>query len=400
MAVIRSIGAKPTPVLMTIAVVLAVSGCAARQATVPAYRLAKRDTAEVLSPPGLGTRPIARKTFRAGVLAGPGSCDGTNDAAGIRKRGNGLIVTVVPDRLAKRPQGWLDGWSAGLEVQGCIAGGAALMLASQIAESIPLELNTAFALLHANDRQSGVVDLGPQVRLQVVSPILKDSAAPGDPVVTSTGGTSLTVSLVNTNLQGYETDWYVFRARTPGPGYTLAPDYAERHVNDETVRREGPSTNYLRFNPDAAFYRLIYKSGQTGFTAIVLGAKTRADLDRETAGLSSCEGIDPGFCVAVPHGFAVNPMVSITVNGKSTMAAWRSTVSDAIRQAGERRPEDVLERLSVHRLYRGEPVPVEFDPQDPAILRLILNGGEVISWTEAPRSSPPRSAANDSGRPR
>jgi hypothetical protein len=60
-----------------------------------------------------------------------------------------------------------------LEAQGCVAPGGGPKLADEIAKSLPLNSNAAFRLLYASS-----LEVGPQVRLQVVSPILREFAEP------------------------------------------------------------------------------------------------------------------------------------------------------------------------------------------------------------------------------
>ncbi len=274
--------------------------------------------------------------------------------------------------LLRQPPGWLTAWAAGLEEQGCVAPGEGPALATRVAQSLPLDPAAAFHLLYSSDRQTGQVDLAPPMRLQVVSPILNGAAAPEEPAEIAGSGNSLTVTAkAPPNLIGYETAWY-------SVGHDIAPLYAELHIQGKTERRPQPSVNYLHFPPEAAFYRLLYKSSDTGSTAIVLAAPTRAALDRQTRTLDG---------VAIPRGVAINPMIPVTINGAEVMVNWGGNVGEAIRSAGERQPQAVLPKLSVSRLYNGRLAPVVFDHASPAILGLMLTGRETISW-ELPQAPP------------
>ncbi len=331
-------------------------------------------------PPGVATPDVVKRTFAVDLAAGRGACP-----PAIRVKGKRVLVTVTRDMLLQQPQGWLTTWAEGIESQGCIAPGEAVKLAAGIAEALPLDPALAVHLLYASDRQSGQVDIAPPVRLQVVSPILRDAAAPDAPILETSGnGNNLTVTLKATdNLVGYETAWYAAQSRAGGVGFTITPLYAERHVNNGTERRAQPATNYLQFPADAAFYRLFYKSGQTDFTALVVGAPTRAELERRigvlNAATASCDELHGELCIAIPRRVAINPMIPVTVNGVEVMVAWGATVAEAIRNAGERQPEAVLPKLAVSRLYNGRAVLVDFDHSNQAVLRLNLTGGEVIS---------------------
>jgi hypothetical protein len=367
--------------IQLILAVLLCTGCAVHRPVTANWRLIQQQSGDVLIPPGVTKPDLASRTFAVDLAAGHGPCPPS-----IRAKGKRVFVTVTRETLLQQPQGWLTTWAAGIESQGCIAPGEGAALAARVAESLPLDPTLAFRLLNRDDRQSGQVDIAPPVRLQVVSPILRDGAAPDAPIIDTSGnGNSITVTLkASDNLIGYETAWYAALPRTNGIGFTIAPLYADRHVKDQTEHRSQPANNYLQFPSDAAFYRLFYKSGQTDFTALVVAASTRAELDRRTGILdtaaASCVKLKGELCVEIPRRVAINPMVPVTVNAVEVMVAWGANVAEAIRNSGERQPQDVLPKLTVYRLYNGHPRPVDFDHSNPAILRLNLTGGEVISW--------------------
>jgi hypothetical protein len=361
--------------------VLFCAGCAIRQPVSTNWRLTKQGTGDVLIPPGVSSPDLATRTFAVDRAPGHGACP-----PAIRVKGKRVLVTVTRDMLLAKPKGWLTSWTAGIESQGCIAPGEGSALAVRIAEAFPLDPALAFRLLHANDRESGQVDIAPPVRLQVVSPIFRDGVESDAPIFDTSGdGATLNVTLKSSdNLIGYETAWYAAQPGTDGTGFIIAPLSAERHLKDATEHSAQPATNYLQFPPDAAFYRLFYKSGQTDFTALVVAAPTRAELDRRIGILSgsgaSCGQLQGEMCVAIPRRVAINPMIPVTVNGAELMVAWGASLAEAIRNAGERQPEAVLPKLAISRLYNGRPAPVDFDRSSPSVLRLILTGGEVISW--------------------
>ena len=200
------------------------------------------------------------------------------------------------------------------------------------------------------------------------------------------GGTGLNLIVkASDNLIGFETALYAVQRKPAGPGFEIVPVRAERHIDRQIERRTQPEINYLRFRPEAAFYRVIIKSDQTDFTALVVAAPTRAELDRRAAllesGSATCATLNNELCVAIPRRVAINAVLPVTVNGGEVMMLWGSNLGTAIRNAGVRRPEDILPTLAVSRLYNGRPTPLEFDRSNSSILRLPLMGGEVISWT-------------------
>jgi hypothetical protein len=359
-----------------IVAILFSTGCAVRQPVTTNWRLTSQGTGDLLIPPGVSKPDLATRTFAVDLPAGRGPCPPT-----IRVKGSRVFVSVTRATLLQHPQGWLTMWAADVEAQGCIAPGGGSRFAQRIAESLPLDPTLAFHLLYANDRQNGRVDIAPPVRLQVVSPILRNPAAADTASEVSGNGNTLDIAVkASDNLVGYETAWYAAQSRPEGIGSTIIPLYAERHLQDRTERIAQPATNYLQFPADAKFYRLFYKSGQTDYTALVVAATTRAELDRRSALLNTPATSCDQLCVAIPRRVAINPMVSVTVNDAEAMVAWGATVAEAIRGAGERQPTAVLPKLAVSRLYNGYPTPVDFDRSSPAILRLPLTGGEVIAW--------------------
>jgi hypothetical protein len=356
--------------------ILFLSGCAVRQPASKTWRL----TTHALIPPGIAGPEVAQRTFTADVGWGGGHCP-----APIRKRGQRLEITVSRESLLKQPDGWLTSWTEDLESQRCIVPGQGAKLAARIAGSLPMDPDRVFRLLYASDRQSGDVDLGADTRLQVVSPIMADGTSFGEPSVntspdTTGHGNTLTLTLrAPEGMLGYETALYEVRRRSGQPGFTIVPLMAERHINGETERVPQPATNYFRFSEEASFFRLFYKAGQTDFTALVAGARTRAELGNA---LDSCKALRAGMCIAIAKSVAVNAMVAITVNGGQALVNWGSNVAGAIRAAGERQPDAILPRLSVFKLYDGRPVAVDFDRSNRAILDLVLTGGESISWPD------------------
>jgi hypothetical protein len=354
-------------------------GCAVRQT----YRLVRQNGGGVLIPPGVSRPDVGQRNFTANVAPGRGSCAPADGAIAIQSRGGHVRVAVTREPLLKHPPGWLSAWTAQAELRGCIAAGEGLKLAARIVESLPLDPRIAWRLLHADDRQTGYVDLGPETRLQVVSPILREGAPPDAPILEASNltgeGNSLTLTLKSTpNLVGYEVAWYAIQPKAGHIGFAITPLSAERHIRGRVEPAAAPATNYLKFEPQAAYYRLFYKADQGEVVEVVLSAATRAELDRQTptfnSGPAPCAQVANQACVAIPKRVALNPFLAITLNGSETTVPVGSTVRSAIHV--ERLPAD----LKVDKLFAGKPVPVEFDRASPEILGLVLNGGERISW--------------------
>jgi len=365
-------------------ILVCATGCAIHRKSIQTYRLIPEGSNQILVPPGVAKPDLAQRTFNADVTAVRGKCPSSPGPVAIARKRKRTRVTVTREALLKQPAGWLSEWTADLESQGCIAPGAGTKLAEQIVEALPFDTNQALHLLYSNQ-----LDITPRMTIQVVSPILGEGAAPGSPILesveTSGNGHSLTANIKSTtNLLGYETAAYAVRAKAGGIGVSIVPLYADRHIGDRTERRPEAATGYFRFTGDAAFYRVFYEAEQTEYAALVIAAPTQSELERRTkileAGAASCEKLNNDLCIAVPKQVAINGLVSVTVNGQPTPVTWGTSVGGLVLSARPRDANSVLPTLAVYKLYRSKPVAVEFDHASPAILGLVVTGGEVISW--------------------
>ncbi len=336
-------------------VLMATVGCAVHRSSNNAYRLVRTDARQILVPPGVATPDVHQRTFKANIVAGEGKCTTAAGAIRIQTSKKGARITVTREMLANQPAGSLSEWSAGLESQGCIAAGNSPKLAEQVAEALPLEANEAFHLLYSNE-----LEIKPEMRLQVISPILSDG-----------------------NLLGYEIAFYKVQAAAGRIGVAIVPFSAERHIGDKTERSTEPATNYFRFPGDAAFFRVFYEAEQTEYAAVIIAARTRSDLEHRTrtfaAGKATCEKGDD-LCIAVPKEVAINGLVPITINGTQTFVNWGTTIGGTLRVAGDPQRNGTIPRLAISKLYNGKSVVMEFDHSSPAIFNLIVTGGESISW--------------------
>ena len=362
----------------TLILLLTATGCATHRAAISTYRLIGTPPAQIMIPPGVAKPELSKRTFDSHLAPGRSTC--TSDIP-VQTRRRQIRVTVTQEMLRNRPAGWLSKWAAGLESQGCVAPGAGSNLAEQIAEALPLEPNQKVHLLYSNQ-----LDIIPQMRIEVTSPILRDRLGPVlESVQTSGRGTTISATIKSSdNLLGYEMAAYSVQAKTNGVGLSIVPLYVDRHIGSEVERRPQPDTDYFHFARDAALFRVFYEAQQTEYTALVIAADTRAELDRLTetleSGPAACEKLNSEMCVAVPREVAINGLVRVTVNGNETWVNWGTNVGGVIRAAGERNAAALLPKLRVFKPYRAKLAEVKFDPASPAIFNLIVTGGEVVAW--------------------
>ncbi len=347
-----------------ISALLLLTGCAARRPVNANWRFIPQRSSDLLIPPGV--RPdLAKRSVAIGHPTGH-SCPAR--------------ITVTREMLLNQPQGWLTTWSSDLEKRNCLAPGQAAVLAARVDQSLPLDPAVAYKALYPKD-------LIPPVHFEVTSPVVRDPHDTRD-LVEVVGGADLNIAVkASDNLIGYEKALYAVEPKSTGPGFKIVPLRAELHIDRDIEQRAQPETNYFNFPSEAAFFRLIVKSDQTEFTALVIAAPTRAELERRAALLesrsASCATLNNELCIAIPWRVAINAVVPVTVNGAEVLALWGSDLGALIRQAGVRDPKAILTTLSLARAYNGKLNPLQFDPANDAILRLPVTGTEVILWTTA-----------------
>src|SRR5436305_1035769 len=167
---------------------LLLTGCAVRQQGPRSWRFAER----TLIPPGVTSPELAERTFTAPVSVRRNCL--ASDAVTFQRR----KVTVHREALLRQTRGWLTEWIERAESEGCIPGGQGSLLASAILEALPLPAGAALRLARA-DGMPNYVELSAGNRLQVISPLLRqgaapDAALPGDAQV-SGAGNSLTLEI-------------------------------------------------------------------------------------------------------------------------------------------------------------------------------------------------------------
>jgi hypothetical protein len=330
-----------------------------------------------------GPETDRRTVVADGVSAKP--CRPENGPVQLERRRGRWRATVDRQALVEQQAGWLLSWGIQLESQGCLSVGEGERMARIVAEAVPLDTEAAYRLLHP--AALTYIELGAASRLEVRSPIFRAGTAEEDFQIASVSGEGARIAVdlkPPANLIGYEIAWYGVEANAGRPGYRIAPLSADRTIGGATERLPAPPTDYLRFAPQAAFFRVFYKTEANGVTAIFIAGKTRDELNRRTAtvseNLDSCAQ-EQDMCITLPRRLAVNPFLAVTVNGATVSVAQGSTVAAAIRATGIRDAQSVVARLKVTRLFRNRPTPVEFYRNAPDILSMKLVGGETLAWS-------------------
>jgi hypothetical protein len=360
---LRIWGAAPLLLLTT--------GCAVK--TPATWRLA----GPVLTPPGVaGT--VGQRTFTVPRDASRGECP-QGEAVTLQGRKGNLKVTVNRAALEKQPKGWLADWTARAESGRCVAAGGGPALAARVVESLPLGVGTSFRLMRSDDVRAGYVDLGPENRMEVISPILREGAAEDAPLIEESGvaGTDRAIEVTlkaSPDLIGHETAWYSFQPKAGG-GTRIAALSAESRVRGVVVAQTAPAKNYFAFGPEIGFYRLFYKADQT---EVLVGATSREKLPLD---LDGCGKPGGPTCVNLPKRVGVNPYLTAMVNDKVLPLPIHLPASlRTVIQTAKAKPEAVLPTLTIRKPFAGKMAPVEFDRTRQDVLNLVLTGNEEIRW--------------------
>ena|ERR1039458_5215747 len=116
---------SPVPLLLSLAAILCLAGCAAKKPLT--YRLAPQG--RVLVPPRVAKPDLSQATLTAAVVQWRAACAPDSNAITVlpRKK-NKVRLTISRETLLKQPVGWLSQWTTEAEAQGCLAPHTGLLL--------------------------------------------------------------------------------------------------------------------------------------------------------------------------------------------------------------------------------------------------------------------------------
>ena len=358
------------------AIALTLSACAGPRT----YRLT-----DVLTPPGVKSSETTERTIK--LRARP--CSLPADGPHAERRGRKLLIEADRNEMGEMGAGALARWGVRLEEEGCLPAGSGLPAARAVARALPLAPGVARRLLHASERHEGYLDLRPGYRIRVTRPLLREGAAPDAAAlsdrldVEAAEGLNLTITVeTSEDLIGFERAWYAVLPRAAGAEIQALT--ATQHIDGETMEFERPSRADFPFDPSAGYFRLLFLSRMEESPSndiLALGAPTPAALEaryeRVRDDPERCAS-EPGFCIRAPRDVAFLPFLTVTVNGAETRLAPGARVRDALREAGEEPPGNLVPALTVRKPFGDGLARVEFDSD--AILDLPLEGGEQLAW--------------------
>lgn len=211
-----------------------------------------------------------------------------------------------------------------------------------------------------NYRQSGFVNLDPDMRLRIEAPIEGTKAA--------------------------ETATYRLQ---PANEQSLSITLDSIQISGQASGEQPPRTDYLKQVPDNVYLRLYFQLRHPlpGQNAVLLQAPSQGKLNEaagafEEAPEKYCATPEqPGVrCILFPKGTALKAEIKVKVKKKMLFVSLGGTVADALAAYGADDPAALSHRLHLTRIWQMRRVPVKFDRDSTAILGFPLIGGDRIGW--------------------
>jgi hypothetical protein len=132
-----------------------------------------------------------------------------------------------------------------------------------------------------------------------------------------------------------------------------------------------------RYRAHRFFYQIVFKVKGESRGAVLLGGRSKEELDRLGARLiqdpeSVCGENGSVRCTIFPAACSVAVEMQVFVNGEPKTVGWGSLLRSVVGSA---------KRFEVERIHHGRATPVELDPADPNILLLPLLPGDRVTLT-------------------
>lgn len=213
-----------------------------------------------------------------------------------------------------------------LVLTGCLAW---VCLLTSCTARTPTPLNAAKAPVPGPVPQPGTyVDVQPQWRLRVVTPILKSGGYVLETLGAKTDGKTVTVDSGGDFL-GYEIAYYAVQPRPRG-GVRIDFTAAEATRNGVTTPQTKSIAPLFKLPRSARYVRLIYliRVSQVDHDMAVVAAPDIGRLNALTLRVqagpgSACQDSRDGSCSWVPQGISIRPEVERTASGVTTWVPAR-----------------------------------------------------------------------------
>jgi hypothetical protein len=254
----------------------------------------------------------------------------------------------------------------------------------------PIDADQFVSQQYEQYKMSGFVTLEPDMRLRIVAPVMKAGSLEAPPMFQpSAGANSVSPDKAQTptDLIGYETAIYDVSRSKNG---TVEVKTLSIDLEPVGGAKQGDltRTDYLKGEPAPGFVRLYFKPkhAMKDYGAAMLIAESQGKLNESSGEFEEnpdayCTAAHTGTkCIAFPKYAAVNAEIEIRVKKKALYLPLSSTIGDALTTAGVDDPKAVAAKLTLTRLWNSHRVPVKFDRDSMAILKLPLLGGDHIRF--------------------
>lgn len=241
-----------------------------------------------------------------------------------------------------------------------------------IVENLPLPPAIAYFLQLGSYDVTGYIDLTPDFRMQVTSPIYPP-------------GTEASPAA----LLGYETANYIFVREGLETRMQLRLASAREVLIRGEVFEKQTLHNELPFSKSLGYFRLLFMAEESASNritrAILLSAPEQSKFPQAVPhrGMSPDEfcttvSVAKVNCTVFPKNFGVSPELRIRVNQKDAFLRVGGTVQEVLNlEMPDARPPASLKIL---RPFHGRLIPIKFDGSSGDILKLVLLPGDQVTF--------------------
>lgn len=257
------------------------------------------------------------------------------------------------------------------QTKGCLSTIESERLRRAIVENLALPPAIAYFLQLGSYDVTGYIDLTPDFRMQVISPIYP----PGSEASAAA-------------LLGYETANYIFVREGLENRMRLRLASAREVLISGEVEKQ-TLHNELPFSKSLGYFRLLFMAEEGASNHITRAILLSAPDQNKFPQAVPHRGESPDeFCASVsvtkvnctvfPKNFGVSPELRIRVNQKDAFLRVGGTVQEVLNlYMPDARPPASLKIL---RPFHGRLIPIKFDGSSGDILKLVLLPGDQVTF--------------------
>jgi hypothetical protein len=258
------------------------------------------------------------------------------------------------------------------QAKGCLRAIETERLRRAIVERFPLPPVIAHFLQMGSYDITGYLDLTPDFRMQITSPIYRAGAEPS-----------------TKTLLGYETANYTFVGGWPDNQTRLRLASATEVLIGAAPVEKRTLHNELPFSKSPAHFRLLFMKDESTSDritrAVLLLAADESKLTQAVARRGSrpddfCTTLSVAemSCTILPKNFGVSPELRVRVNQKDAFVRIGGMVQEVLNLEDPKAGPSAS--LEVLRPFHGRLIPINFDRSSRDILRLVLLPGDQLTF--------------------